>query len=70
MWQPKTDRHAQSDMNKASVDHQDDSRPCCAQCRTKMKLNTVEPDPKRADKELHTYVCGGCGLLEIIEMPL
>jgi hypothetical protein len=35
-----------------------------------MKLSTVEPDPKRSDKELHTYVCGGCGLREIIEMSL
>jgi hypothetical protein len=59
-----------SAMDKASVDHQDDGRPCCAQCRTKMKLSTVEPDLKRSDKERHTYVCGGCGLLEIIETPL
>jgi hypothetical protein len=56
--------------DNGSADHQDDTRPCCAQCRAKMKLTTVEPDLKRPDKERHIYVCGGCGLREIIEMSL
>ena len=58
-------------MDKSAADHIGTTAlPCCAQCQTKMTLKTVQPDPKRADKELYTYVCGGCGLREIIEMPL
>ena len=61
---------SKSYVDKVYVAHSDDKRLCCAQCRIKMTLSTVEPDPRRSDKELHTYVCGCCGLREIIEMLL
>jgi hypothetical protein len=61
---------SKSYVDKVYVAHSDDKRLCCAQCRIKMTLSTAEPDPRRSDKELHTYVCGCCGLREIIEMPL
>jgi hypothetical protein len=41
--------------------------PECAQCKTKMTLRSVHPHPRKCCRELATYVCGDCGLIDEVE---
>ena len=43
------------------------SAPRCAQCETKMGLQRVEPHPTTPYKQMSTYACSTCGLLDRAE---
>ena len=42
------------------------SAPLCSQCKTKMRLERVEPD-RSGSKDVSVYSCPTCGLADRIE---
>jgi len=41
--------------------------PRCAQCRTIMTLERVEPHPRDASQDRHSFVCRTCGLPDHVD---
>jgi hypothetical protein len=42
--------------------------PSCAQCKTQMVLQRIEPDPVTG-RDVNTYICRSCGLADQVEIP-
>jgi hypothetical protein len=44
--------------------------PLCASCGAATRIYGIEPHPRLAGKELHTYVCDACDETQTLVVPL